>query len=73
MGVDAVDAEKLIEMKQATIQGKVKEARLEPFNRRGESARDSAPYFIHLVLEDVRINGKAFKPLVIVSKDGKKE
>jgi len=56
-GVSAADAEKLADVKQATIQGKVMEAKLEPI-----IPNDSPPYCLGLILQDVQVNGKAFTP-----------
>jgi hypothetical protein len=58
-GVSAADAEKLTDMKKTTIQGKVKEASLEPLNPMVDSP---LPYYIRMILADVQVDGKAYTP-----------
>lgn len=68
VAVSAVDAEKLIDTKKVVVQGKVKEIKLLP-NRPGIGG--SAVPVINVVLEDIRIDGKAFTPPTILIKSKK--
>ena len=68
VAVGAADAEKLIDSKKITLQGKAKEIKLLP-NRPGIGG--SASPVINIILEDVRIDGKAFTPPTVLIKSKK--
>jgi hypothetical protein len=56
VGVTMADAEKLVDLKHVTIQGKVQEAKLVPGAVPGGSISD--PAFLTVVLGEIRVDGK---------------
>jgi hypothetical protein len=68
IAVSGKDAEKLIDSKKITVEGKVKEIKL-VHNRPGLGG--SAHPVINILLEDIRIDGRAFTPPVELIKSKK--